>query len=110
MRTPQGFECRYFYGNYYRGKNQEECRLWEDKDLPAEWSSSLCKSCPIPGIQRANACPNMELRPQIKSYLLGFKKLMSVNAYCTKSDQVVSEPEIGCGQCHPLPDIFSKKL
>jgi hypothetical protein len=27
MRTPAGTECKYFYGDYYRGRSQEECRL-----------------------------------------------------------------------------------
>ena len=27
MRTPAGKECRYFYGNYHRGRGIEECRL-----------------------------------------------------------------------------------
>ena len=34
MRTPAGKECQYFYGDYYRGRNQEECRLLSDATPP----------------------------------------------------------------------------
>ena len=27
MRTPAGTECKFFYANYFRGRNQQECRL-----------------------------------------------------------------------------------
>ena len=33
MKTPAGTECKYFYGDYYRGRNHEECRL-----LGAAWT------------------------------------------------------------------------
>jgi len=36
----------------------------------------------------------------------GFIKRMNVSAYCEKSKTKVKEPHVGCGQCHPLPDIF----
>jgi hypothetical protein len=36
----------------------------------------------------------------------GFIKRMNVSAYCEKSKTKVKEPHVGCGQCHPLPEIF----
>ncbi len=101
MRTPAGFECRYFYGNYHRGRKQEECRLIGDN-----WSPDLCKTCPVPAILRANACTHMVFEGTVNRFLFGLKKQVTVKAYCTKSGQAVEEPEIGCGQCHPLPQIF----
>ena len=103
MRTRAGFECRYFYGNYYRGKNFEECRLIGNVPAPGNWNPDLCKTCPVPSILRANACEHMILHAQVKRFLGVFKKQVNVSAYCTKSKQEVSEPQVGCGQCHPLP-------
>lgn len=75
-----------------------------------EWDSSLCRGCPVPGIRRANACEFIRLRPRVVRPLLsGFRKQVQVTAYCDKSQGVVSEPQIGCGQCHPLPPVFEVK-
>jgi hypothetical protein len=108
MRTPAGFECSFFYGNYFRGKSQEECRLIGNAAPPHHWTPDLCKTCPVPGIQRANACPNMQLRGEVKGKVLNFFRRVRVSAYCTKSEQAVKEPEVGCGLCHPLPPAFTE--
>ena len=59
MRTPAGTECPYFYGDYFRGRNVEECRLL--KAAGQRWTRDLCKTCPVPGIARANACEFLKL-------------------------------------------------
>jgi hypothetical protein len=109
MRTPAGSECKYFYGNYFRGRKQEECRLIGDTPAPHHWTPDMCKNCPVPGILRANACENMELRAKAQRSLLGLIKKVEVTAYCTKSQRVVTEPYVGCGLCHPLPPEFTDK-
>ncbi len=110
MRTPAGFDCPYFYANYHRGRDHEECRLVEQTRAPSkDWNSSLCRTCPVPGILRANACPNMVLSGTVVSSFLVFGKKMKVTAYCKLSQQNVIEPEIGCGQCHPVPSFTTEK-
>lgn len=110
MRTPAGVECRYFYGDYYRGKNHEECRLLSEASLSQHWTSDLCKTCPVPGIVRANACEFMILNGRVtRSVLTGFKRKVQVAAYCEKTHRSVDQPEIGCGDCHPIPPIFEAK-
>lgn len=106
MRTPFGKECPYFFGDYYRGRNQEECRLIQSSSSPKKWTSELCKNCPIPGILQANSCSNMILEAEVSSVIFGIGKHIAVTAYCTKSKKKVKEPHIGCGECHPLPEIF----
>ncbi len=106
MRTPAGFECKYFYGNYFRGRNEEECRLIGDVPSPQNWKPDLCKTCPVPGILQANACPHLVLHGEVSRQLLGIKRRVKVSAYCVKSQLNVKEPEIGCGQCHPEIDLF----
>ena len=109
MRTPAGFECKYFYGNYFRGRHEEECRLIGSTPPPHQWTPDLCKTCPVPGILQANACPNLVLHGEVGGQLLGLRKRVKVSAYCTKSQTNVAEPEIGCGLCHPeIKEFFEK--
>ncbi len=109
MRTPAGFECKYFYGNYFRGRKREECRLIGNAPAPNQWTPDLCQKCPVPGILQANACQNMELNAHVRRSLLGLVKKVEITAYCKKVNQFVAEPHIGCGQCHPLPPEFIGK-
>jgi hypothetical protein len=108
MRTPFGKECPFFYGDYYRGKNFEECRLIGSQPAPNNWKPQLCKDCPVPAIKRANACPTLTLSGSVKRGFLGLKSQVKVTAFCTRSQSVVEKPEIGCGICHPLPEIFTQ--
>ncbi len=108
MRTPAGTECKYFYGDYFRGRSLEECRLL--KATGQQWSPDLCKTCPAPGIQRANACEFLSMRATVERPLTAvFQRRVQLKAYCDKSNKPVTEPHIGCGECHPLPPIFDVK-
>lgn len=109
MRTPAGIECRYFYGNYFRGRNIEECRLIGNAASPHHWTRDLCKQCPVPGILRANACPNIVLEGTVSAGILGHFRKVQVSAFCTRSNNAVAEPEVGCGLCHPLASVFTDK-
>jgi len=108
MRTPAGIECRYFYGDYYRGRHEEECRLIGYARPPKQWTPDLCRSCPVPGILRANACPNMVLEGEVVRTLLKVRRVVKVSAFCTKSHEIVAKPQIGCSQCHILP-VFKEE-
>ncbi|HWQ45489.1 MAG TPA: hypothetical protein VN376_01410 [Longilinea sp.] len=109
MRTPAGTECPYFYGNYFRGRSQEECRLIGDAAPPRNWKPEYCKNCPVPGITRANSCPTMTLKAEVNPGLLKRGKKIKVTAYCTRSQSVVTEPHVGCGVCHQLPPIITEE-
>ena len=108
MKTPAGKECPYFYGNYFRGRSQEECRLL---NAPGQkWTADLCKTCPVPGITSANACEHMSLRATVSRPLSAlFQRRVQVSAYCQKTSRAVAEPHVGCGECHPIPPIFEVK-
>jgi len=108
MRTPAGTECKYFYGDYYRGRNIEECRLLKAHNL--RWTPDLCRTCPVPGIQMANACEFLQLWPSVtRPPLAFFRRRVQVRAYCQKTRRDVAEPQIGCGECHTLPFHFEVK-
>ena len=108
MRTPAGSECPYFYGDYFRGRTVEECRLL--KSSGQRWSADLCRTCPVPGILRANACEHMQLRPTVgRPIAAAFQRRVQISTYCAKTRRAGFEPEIGCGECHPFPEVFNPK-
>jgi hypothetical protein len=108
MRTPAGKECRYFYGDYFRGRNIEECRLL--KASGENWQPELCRTCPLPDIQLANACEFLKFHGKVVRPLgAGLQRRVRVTAFCEKVERRVDEPEIGCGECHPFPPQFVVK-
>ncbi len=104
MLTPAGKECRHFYGDYFRGRNVERCRLLEAHN--EVWKRELCFKCPVPEILQANSCEHQELFPRVEKPLFFLKAEVRINAYCDKCNCDVKEPRVGCGQCHPLPPVF----
>lgn len=107
MRTPAGKECRYFYGDYFRGREHEECRLLANAFPPLTWKPSLCSTCPVPDILLANACEHMILTPSLGRPFPFTRQQVQIRAYCQKTQRSVTEPQIGCGECHPLPAVFT---
>ena len=69
MRTPYGQDCSFFFGDYYRGRHFEECRLLTNSNSKENWSTKICKSCPVPNILQANACQHMQLSGVVKGIL-----------------------------------------
>jgi hypothetical protein len=105
MKTPAGSECKYFYGDYYRGRDHEECRL-----LGGAWTRDMCRTCPVPSIAMANACEFMQLRGEVsRPFAAAFKQRVKVMAFCEKTMRSGFDPHIGCGECHPLPPVFELK-
>jgi hypothetical protein len=106
MKTPVGIECKYFFGDYHRGKNREECRLLSSSSPPLPWQPKFCSNCPVPEILRANSCEHMQLTPILIRPFPFLTQQVQVQAYCQKTKKDVKEPQIGCGECHQLPEIF----
>ncbi|HLF88364.1 MAG TPA: hypothetical protein VI451_05420 [Anaerolineales bacterium] len=100
MRTPAGTECPHFYGDYFRGRNREECRLLQRTAPDQTWTPDLCATCPVPDIVRANACEHQQLNARIHRSFPFLRRSVRVNPYCTKCACAVADPHIGCGQCH----------
>jgi hypothetical protein len=108
MKTPAGQECKYFYGDYFRGRRLEECRLL--KASGQVWSADLCRTCPVPSIGQANACEFLQLRAVVgRPFSALFQRRVQITASCQKTGRAVSEPHIGCGECHTLPPLFQIK-
>lgn len=100
MRTPAGFECRYFYANYFRGRNQQECRLIAANPIGERWTPGLCRDCPVPKILLTNACPHLMLDGRVVKTWGGLGRKVAVAASCTKTLDEVANPHVGCGHCH----------
>src|SRR3989304_3874305 len=97
MRTPSGADCKFYYADFNRGRNTQECRLPRRDDDAERWSPDLCKSCPVPRLLLANACPHLALNGQISKGFLGFNRKMTVAASCSKIGGLVSGPGIRAG-------------
>ncbi len=99
MITPSGTACKFYYQDFHRGRATQECRLLKDNPQSEPWQPGLCASCPVPGILRANACPNMTLTAWVGRRWL-FGRQVRVRAFCSLAQQTVDRPHIGCGRCH----------
>lgn len=108
MRTPAGKECPYFFGDYYRGRTREECRLLSTATPSLPWKANLCKTCPVPEIALANACPDMVLQPGLERPLPLMPRQVKVHTYCNRSGKRGFDEHTGCGECHILPAAFSE--
>ena len=108
MRTPFGAECKFYYEDYHRGRDTQECRLALQSGSMGDWSFRLCKLCPLPRIQQANSCEHLALSGQVRKEYLGLVRRMAISAHCSKAQYEVEEPEIGCGQCHADNPIMAK--
>lgn len=100
MKTPYGKECKYFYADYFRGKNTQECRLLQANPASDPWKPALCQACPVPDILFANACPNLALHGRVSKSFLGVLQKVEVETACREYRVPVSKPKIGCGHCH----------
>ncbi|MEM7346130.1 MAG: hypothetical protein AAF485_17970, partial [Chloroflexota bacterium] len=61
MKTPAGQECKFYYGDFHRGRNVQVCRLIERNPESLPWHPNLCSSCPVPEILLANASDTLKL-------------------------------------------------
>lgn len=98
MKTPAGRECPYYYADFHRGRNRQECRLLNHAPGP-KWKPSDCFHCPVPDIVWANSSDNMQLEGQIKVGLLGIGRHVEVTAWCKKHDVTIPDPYVGCELC-----------
>ncbi len=113
MRTPAGQECRYYFQDFHRGKNVQECRLEKANPASKRWKPTDCAACPVPEILRANASPKLALTLTIQARLFGMGRRLQVTARCTKHRIPVSDPFVGCPECNrerPGLDAFLNAL
>jgi hypothetical protein len=113
MRTPAGKECPYYYGDFHRGREIEECRQAKGNPESLPWQPKDCARCPMPDILRANSSETMRLKMTIRPALLGLKRQMKVEAWCEKHQIAIEKPYVGCPQCideNPGLKLFKEAL
>jgi hypothetical protein len=100
MRTPAGKECRYYYADFHRGRNHQECRLIGAGRGSLAWQPRDCSNCPVPDILWANASPHLALRGRVVRGLLGLGRRVEVTATCSKHQCTIEDPHVGCAKCN----------
>jgi hypothetical protein len=113
MRTPAGKDCKFYYADYNRGRNVQECRLIAANPDSLLWRPQLCALCPVPEILNANASPTLEFQLTVKPRLLGLGRRVEVQASCGKHRVALADPFVGCPDCHaerPGLDVFWQAL
>lgn len=88
--------CRFYYEDYFRGRETVECRLPKGRDS-VRWQRSVCDSCPVPGILRETNCAHLALEGTIRKKF-GLMERMEVFAICTKHMVQLKDPT-DCPEC-----------
>lgn len=99
MKTPAGKECKYYYGDFYRGRNVQSCRLIEQNRESPPWQPKLCSVCPVPDILRANGSEALKLDAKVVNKFLGFKQSVEVTGWCSECFSEIPNPLLGCPNC-----------
>jgi hypothetical protein len=99
MKTSYGKECKFYYADYYRGRETEECRLIQANPASEPWKPALCQTCPVPDILEANGSVNLVVQARVGKSLFGLLRKVEVTAYCREHHVVVPDPKKGCEQC-----------
>jgi hypothetical protein len=90
--------CRYFYGDYFRGKNREECRLvGANPNNARPWRRKLCDSCPVPALLLTSNCGDLLLEGEVRRKLLRDGVAVTF-AVCAKHLVELSDPRF-CPHC-----------
>lgn len=98
MRTPAGDECRYYYEDFNRMRQTQECRLIARNRESERWTPDLCAKCAVPEILRANGSPDLRLEAAVVKRF-GLFRRVEVKAYCLRCIAPVPDPIRGCRTC-----------
>jgi hypothetical protein len=98
MRTPAGVECRYYYEDFNRGRQTQECRLIDANRRSLPWEPGDCAKCPVPGVLRANGSPDLRLELTVEKRFALLRRL-KLEAYCLRHVTAVPDPIRGCALC-----------
>jgi hypothetical protein len=108
MKTPAGKECKFYYGDFYRGRSVQVCRLIERNPDSPPWRPNLCHTCPVPDILRANGAESLKLDARVVNKFFGLRQQVEVVGWCSECFSEVPNPLLGCPNCDRahLPSIL----
>lgn len=90
--------CRYFFGDYHRGNNREECRLLEaSPNNQRPWRRKLCDSCPVPNLIFDTNCQDLLLEAAVQKRFLR-EQVEVTFAVCAKHLLELNDPH-HCPEC-----------
>ena len=96
MNSP--VNCRFFYGDYHRGKNKEECRLIGANPANGRsWRRKLCDSCPVPELLIASNSRDLVLQAEVHRKFLRDRVEVTF-AVCAKHMTELDDPGY-CPKC-----------
>lgn len=96
--TKSPVACRYFFGDYYRGMEKEECRLvGANPRNERPWRRSLCDSCPVPEILIASNCRELLLEGVVRRRFLRDQVEVTF-AVCSRHLVELADPMV-CPAC-----------
>ncbi len=97
MAASKPVNCRYFYGDYHRGKDYEECRLIKRNPESRPWRRALCDSCPVPDLLHNTTCREIALEATV-TRRWGLLERVEVYAVCAKHLIELDDPN-HCAKC-----------
>ena len=97
MVTHTPVNCRYYYADFHRGRNHEECRLLKRNPESRPWRRVLCDSCPVPDILNSTNCKEIALEATVVKKW-GLLERVEVYAICAKHLVELDNPKF-CSQC-----------
>ena len=97
MATNKPVNCRYYYADFFRGRDHEECRLLKRNPESRPWRRALCDSCPVPDILISTNCKEIALEATVVKKW-GFMERVEVYAVCAKHYVELDNPRY-CPEC-----------
>jgi hypothetical protein len=95
--TPKPIQCRYYYADFHRGRDYEECRLNKRNPDSRPWRRALCKSCPVPNILLNTNCQEIALEATVVKRF-GLIERVEVFAICARHLIELEDP-LYCPEC-----------
>ena len=97
MNAFKPVHCRYYFADYFRGRDHEECRLIRRNPDSLPWRRSLCDTCPVPDILLNTNCKEIALEAEVVKRW-GVMERVEVYAVCARHLIELEDPK-HCPQC-----------
>ncbi|NOX63401.1 MAG: hypothetical protein GXP42_15865 [Chloroflexi bacterium] len=97
MNVVKPVNCRYYFADYFRGRDHEECRLIRRNPDSRPWRRALCDTCPVPDILLNTDCKEIALEAEVVKRW-GLMERVEVYAVCARHLIELEDPK-HCPQC-----------
>lgn len=97
---PNALACVFYHEDSHRQATKRACRLIERNPQSAPWQPGLCRTCPVPGLLKANPCIHLALEAKVVRKMGIFQRVEPYTV-CTAKLIELSNPDVcwkGCDQ------------